>query len=133
MAAELPKGHVFDVDVIDYHSASSLSDTVYMRPSLPKHCPLCRQGMTGEPVSLHDDPEHWPVCPNTKDGELRRCHNAVLDAFARVAGQVGVQVVREVEGLDPDSKQRPDLQLPLSSPRKTPSMRPLHHASARSC
>ena len=46
-----------------------------------------------------------------KNGELRRRHDAVANVIAQVAGQVGAQVVKEVEGLDPDSKQRPDLQL----------------------
>ena len=40
------------------------------------------------------------------DGMMR-----VADAIARVALQVGGQVRREVEGLDPNSKQRPDLQI----------------------
>ena len=78
---------------------------------LPEHCPLCRHGMAGEPVSLRNDPWHWLVCTHMKNGELRRRHDAVVDTIARVAGQVGAQVLKEVEGLDPGSKQRPDLQL----------------------
>lgn len=44
-------------------------------------------------------------------GELSRRHAAVADATARVAWQVGAQVRREVEALEPHSKQRPDIQI----------------------
>jgi len=46
-----------------------------------------------------------------KNGEVRRRHDAVVNAIGQVAWQVGAQVVREVEGLDPNSRQRPDLQI----------------------
>ena len=35
----------------------------------------------------------------------------MVDATARIAWLVGAQVQREVKGLDPNSKQRPDLQI----------------------
>ena len=101
---------------VEYALAARLS--LDLRPfpahvaeTLPEHCPMCRHGMTGELVSLRDEPWHWLVCTSMKNGELRRRHDAVVDVIARVAGQVGAQVMKEVEGLDPDSKQRPDLQL----------------------
>ena len=50
-------------------------------------------------------------CNGLLKGELCRRHDAVVDAVERVAWQVGAQVRKEVEGLDPDSKQRPDLQI----------------------
>ena len=130
---------------------------------LPEHCPLCRHGMAGEPVSLRNDPWHWLVCTHMKNGELRRRHDAVVDTIARVAGQVGAQVLKEVEGLDPGSKQRPRptarlswsdvadrcvcvaladripnrarrlVRLQLAVLARTPSTRQLRRASARSC
>ena len=60
---------------------------------------------------MRDDPWHWLTCSSMTKGELSRRHDAVADAIARVALQVGAQVRREVEGLDPRSKQRPDLQI----------------------
>ena len=78
---------------------------------LPVHCPLCTHRMTGEPVSLHDDPWHWLSCVSMNNGEGSRRHDAVVDAIGRVAWQVGAQVKREVDGLHSQhSKQRPDLQ-----------------------
>jgi hypothetical protein len=44
-------------------------------------------------------------------GELNRRHNAVVDLIGRVAWMVGAQVQREVKDLDPNSAQRPDLQI----------------------
>ena len=44
-------------------------------------------------------------------GEITRRHDTVADAIARVAWQVGAQVRREVEGLNPDNRQRPDVQI----------------------
>ena len=79
--------------------------------TLPKHCPLCTHGMTQQPMSLVDDPWHWLICSRMKNGELSRRHDAVVDAIGRVAGLVGAQVRREAAGLDPHSKQRPDLQI----------------------
>ena len=79
--------------------------------AMPDHCPLCTNGRSGEPMSLRDDPWHWLVCTNMKNGALRRRHDAVVNEVGRVAGLVGAQVMKEVEGLDPDSRQRPDLQL----------------------
>ena len=78
---------------------------------LPEHCPYCRHNRTGAPVPLLNDPWHWLACSALTGGELGRRHDAVADAIAHVAGQVGAQVRREVAGLDPDSNQRPDLQL----------------------
>ena len=82
---------------------------------LPEHCPLCTQRHTGAPMSVHGDPWHWMTCYGPSAGELRRRHDAVADAIARVARQVGAQVQREVTGLDPGSKQRPDVQLAFPS------------------
>lgn len=55
----------------------------------------------------HPTREHYQLV----SGELRRRHDAVADAVSRVAWQVGAQVRREVGGLDPNSKQRPDLEV----------------------
>jgi hypothetical protein len=62
-------------------------------------------------MSLIHDPWHWLTCSNLMNGELSRRHHAVVDAIARTAWMVGAQVRKEVEGLDPDSAQRPDLQI----------------------
>lgn len=79
--------------------------------ALPEHCTLCTHNRTGAPVSLRDDPWHWLTCSRLTGGELRHRHDAIADAIGRVAWQVGAQVKREVEGLEADSKQRPDLQI----------------------
>ena len=79
--------------------------------ALPDHCPLCTHRHTGAPVSLRDDPWHWLACLSMTSGELTRRHDAVVDAIARMACMVGAQVRREVRGLNPDNKQRPDLQI----------------------
>ena len=79
--------------------------------ALPEHCPLCRHARTGELVSLRDDPWHWLGCGDIKNGEIRRRHNAVVDEIGQVAWQVGAQVMKEVEGLDPGSNQRPDIRI----------------------
>ena len=50
-------------------------------------------------------------CSKLISGESRRRHDAVADAVSGVAWQVGAQVRREVDGLDPNSKQRPDLEI----------------------
>ena len=76
--------------------------------ALPEHCPLCRHNRT---VSLNDDPWHWLTCGKLVNGELRRRHDAVVDAIGRLAGQIGAQVRTEVGGLDPNSRQRPDMQI----------------------
>jgi hypothetical protein len=62
-------------------------------------------------VSLKDDPWHSLSCYGLINGELSRRHHAVVDAIGRVAWLVGAQVRKEVEGLDPNSVQRPDLQI----------------------
>ena len=62
-------------------------------------------------MSLAEDPWHWLTCPRLSKGELSRRHDSVVDATPRVAWQVGAQVQREVEGLDPNSKLRPDIQI----------------------
>ena len=81
------------------------------RALLPSSCPLYTHRITAEPVSLAADPWHWLTCPRLSKGELSRRHDSVVDATARVAWQVGAQVQREVEGLDPNSRLRPDLQI----------------------
>ena len=78
---------------------------------LPTHCLLCAHRHTGEPLPLRDDPWHWLVCSDLANGELRRRHDTVADAIGRVAWQVGAQVQREVEGLNPNTNQRPDVQI----------------------
>ena len=101
---------------VEYAVAARLSLRLQPFPvrsmdGLPDHCPLCRQARTGEPVSLRADPWHWLGCSDMKNGEIRRRHDAVVNAVGPVAWQVGAQVMREVEGLDPNSRQRPDLQI----------------------
>ena len=78
---------------------------------MPDHCPLCVKRRTGEPESLRQEPWHWLTCSWLMKRELSRRHDAVVDATAQVAWQVGAQVQREVEDLDQDSMQRPDLQI----------------------
>jgi hypothetical protein len=78
--------------------------------TLPEHCPLCTHHVSGLPVSLRDEPWHFLTCSRLV-GEQSRRHHAVVDAIARVAWLVGGQVQREVTGLDPHSKQRPDLHI----------------------
>ena len=79
---------------------------------LPMHCPLCSHRHTGAPIPLQSDAWHWLSCVNTTKGEVTRRHDAVADAIGRLAWQVGAQVRREVEGLNPDNRQRPDVQFP---------------------
>ena len=79
--------------------------------ALPKHCPLCRTRHTSEPVSLHDDPWHHLHCYGLNKSELSRRHDAIVYAIGCVAWTARAQVGREVEGLDPKSVRRPDLQL----------------------
>ena len=79
--------------------------------ALPEHCPLCTHTQTGAPMLLSDDPWHWLTCASLTRGELTRRHDAVVNAIARVAWLVGAQVQTEVQGLDPHSTMRPDLQL----------------------
>ena len=62
-------------------------------------------------MPVRHDPWHRLVCYGPSTGELRRRHIAVANAIARVAWQVGAQVKREVNGLKPGSKLRPDVQL----------------------
>ena len=76
--------------------------------ALPEHCPLCKHNRAW---SLSDDPWHWLTCGKLVNGELRRCHDAVVDAISRLAMQVGAQVRTEVGGLDPNSRQRLDMQI----------------------
>ena len=76
---------------------------------LSSHLTHCRMFTTH--TSLAADPWHWLTCPRLSKGELSRRHDSVVDATARVAWQVGAQVQREVEGLDPNSRLRPDLQI----------------------
>ena len=78
--------------------------------ALPEHCPLCLHHVSGLPVSLRDEPWHFLTCSRLV-GEQSRRHHAVVDAIARVAWLVGGQVQREVTGLDPQTKQRPDLHI----------------------
>ena len=78
--------------------------------TLPEHCPLCVHSYTGRPVSLREEPWHFLTCNRLKHEQHRR-HNAVVETIARVAWLVGGQVQREVTGLDPRSKQRPDMQI----------------------
>ena len=61
-------------------------------------------------MSLRDEPWHFLTCSRLRQEQSRR-HNAVVDAIARVAWLVGAQVRKEVEGLDPLSRQRPDLHI----------------------
>ena len=75
-----------------------------------EHCPLCVHSYTGRPVSLREEPWHFLTCNRLKHEQHRR-HNAVVETIARVAWLVGGQVQREVTGLDPRSKQRPDMQV----------------------
>ena len=79
--------------------------------TLPEHCPLCTHRHTRAPISFRDDPWHSLTCTNLIKGELSRRHDAVVDAIGRVAWMVGAQVKREVEGLDADSRKRPDLEV----------------------
>ena len=110
---ECPQQRLADVE---YAVAARMSLALDPFPArtmaqLPEHCPLCTHRHTGAPVPLRDDPWHWLACSASSNGELSRRHDMVADAIARVAWQVGAQVQREVTGLDPDSSQRPDLQL----------------------
>ena len=79
--------------------------------TLPRYCPLCTHSQTGAPVLLRDDPWHWLTCAPLTRGELTQRHDAVVDAIARTARLVGAQVQTEVQGLDPHSTKRPDLQI----------------------
>ena len=79
--------------------------------ALPEHCPLCTHRHTRAPISFYDDPWHSLTCTNLIKGELSRRHDAVVNAIGRVAWMVGGQVKREVEGLDADSRKRPDLEI----------------------
>jgi hypothetical protein len=79
--------------------------------ALPEHCPLCTHRHTRAPISFGDDPWHSLTCTSLIKGELSRRHDAVVDAIGRVAWMVGAQVKREVEGLDADSRKRPDLEI----------------------
>jgi hypothetical protein len=79
--------------------------------ALPEHCPLCTHRHTGAVVSLRDDPWHFLVCTNLVRGELSRRHDAVVDAISRVAWMVGAQIRKEVAGLDPNTRKRPDIQI----------------------
>ena len=79
--------------------------------TVPEHCPLCTHSHTGAPVPLHGDCWHWLSCSSMKRDELSRRHDTAADAIGRVAWLVGAQVRREVEGLDPYSRQRPDIQI----------------------
>ena len=79
--------------------------------ALPEHCPLCTHHVTGLPVPLCAEPWHLLTCSHLMKGEISRRHDAVVDAIARVALLVGAQVRQEVNGLDPHSKQRPDLEI----------------------
>ena len=78
---------------------------------LPEHCPMCSHRSTGAPVPLRDDPWHFLACVGMTKGELSRRHDAVADAVGRTAWMVGAHVKKEVEGLDVNSKQRPDLSI----------------------
>ena len=107
---EDPRLHLSDVE---YAIAARLNLDLKPFPThamaaLPEHCPLCRHNRT---VSLNDDPWHWLTCGKLVSNELRRRHDAVVDAIGRLAGQVGAQVRTEVGGLDPNSRQRPDIQI----------------------
>ena len=98
---------------VEYAIAARLSLDLKPFPTramttLPEHCPLCRHNRA---VSLNDDPWHWLTCGKLVSGELRRRHDAVVDAIGRLAGQVGAQVRTEVGGLDPNSRVRPDIQI----------------------
>ena len=111
-----PDGPHLRLSDVEYAIAARLNlglqpFSAHTMATMPEHCPLCAQRTTGEPVSLRDDPWHWLSCNGLLKGELSRRHDAVVDAVERVAWQVGAQVRKEVEGLDPDSKQRPDLQI----------------------
>ena len=107
---EDPRLHLSDVE---YAIAARLNLDLKPFPTramaaLPEHCPLCKHNRA---VSLKDDPWHWLTCGKLVSTALRRRHDAVVDAVGRLAGQVGAQVRTEVGGLDPDSRQRPDIQL----------------------
>jgi hypothetical protein len=78
--------------------------------ALPEHCPVCTHQTTNLPVSLRHEPWHLLTCSRLRQLQSRR-HNEVVDAIARVAGLVGAQVRKEVEGLDLHGKQRPDLHI----------------------
>ena len=62
-------------------------------------------------MSIRNDPWRFLSCSQLMNGELSHHHKAVVDAIARAAWLVGAQVQREVKGLDPNSDQRPDLQM----------------------
>ena len=101
---------------VEYTIAARLNLDLHPFPAgvmatLPRHCPLCTHSQTGAPVLLRDDPWHWLTCAPLTRGELTRRHDAVVDAIARVARLVGAQVQTEVQGLDPHSLRRPDLQI----------------------
>ena len=108
-----PEGPHLRLSDVEYVLAARLNLALPPFPAramalLPEHCPLCAHL---SPTSLRDDPWHWLACRSMTNGELSRRHDAVMDAIARVAWQVGAQVKKEVRGLDPNSQQRPDLQI----------------------
>ena len=111
-----PEGPELRLSDVEYAIAARLGLGLQPFPAsamtaVPEHCPLCTHSHTGAPVSLHGDSWHWLSCSSMKKGELSRRHDAVADAIGRVAWLVGAQVKREVEGLDPHSRQRPDIQV----------------------
>jgi hypothetical protein len=111
-----PEGPELRLSDVEYAIAARLSLGLQPFPAgamkaVPEYCPLCTHSHTGARVPLHGDSWHWLSCSSMKKGELSRRHDAVADAIGRVAWQVGAQVRREVEGLDPYSRQRPDIQI----------------------
>ena len=111
-----PEGPYLRLSDVEYAVAARLN--LNLRPfparamaALPEHCPLCTHRHTRAPISFYDDPWHSLTCTNLIKGELSRRHDAVVNAIGRVAWMVGGQVKREVEGLDADSRKRPDLEI----------------------
>ena len=96
-----PEGPQLRLADVEYAVAARLNFGLPPFPArtmatLPEECPLCTHKTTGERISLRSDPWHWLSCSSLKRNELTRRHDAVADAIARVALQVGGQVRREV-------------------------------------
>ena len=111
-----PEGPQLRLSDVEYAIAARLNLDLQPFPArameqLPTHCLLCAHRHTGQPLPLRGDAWHWLVCSDPTNGELRRRHDTVADAIGRVAWQVGAQVQREVEGLNPTNNQRPDVQI----------------------
>jgi len=102
-----------DCDLADQHYKLAARMNVRLPPvdgehALPADCPLCDRTN-----GLRNDAWHFLSCARVKTREVTARHDEVVNVLYRFALMMGIQAVREPEGLQASDGRCPDLQLLL--------------------